>query len=127
MNIIYLICLCLLVRNLALSYPSSPLQSGPLLIYLTARSAERGQEAVNGLRNDLQLKKASVLVADGGETTIAFRSLDISDGNSIYEFKDFLKKEHPEGVDILVNNAGVFKDGLGKISLRVKEIFGEHY
>ena len=32
-------------RNLALQYPSSPLRSGPFLIYLTARSAERGRRS----------------------------------------------------------------------------------
>jgi carbonyl reductase 1 len=67
----------------------------------------------------LQLKKAGVLAADGGETTITFRSLDISDENNICQFRDFLKKEHSEGIDILVNNAGIFMNGLGKIFFRI--------
>jgi len=67
------------------------------------------------LQNDLQLKKAGVLAADGGETTITFCSLDISDETNIGQFRDFLKKEHSEGIDVLVNNAGVFQSGLGKL------------
>lgn len=101
------------VRNLALEYPKSPLKSGPLLIYLTARSAERGAEAVKALNNDAQLKDAKVLAQDGGDTTIKFRTLDISDTDSIKQFADFLKTEHPDGIDILINNAGIAMDGFG--------------
>ena len=104
------------VRNLALQYPSSPLHSGPFLIYLTARSASRGAEAVNVLTRDPQLKAAKVLSQDGGETTIKFRALDISDTNSIHSFRDFLKKEHEDGIDILVNNAGIAMDGFSTAS-----------
>ena len=100
-----------LVRNLALEYPKSPFHAGPFLIYLTARSAERGVEAVKTLYSDPKLKKAKVLARDGGETTIKFRSLDISDEKSIHNFRDFLKDEHPDGIDILVNNAGIAMDG----------------
>ncbi|KAK4982432.1 hypothetical protein LTR66_009266, partial [Elasticomyces elasticus] len=96
-----------IVRNIALSYPTSPLHIGPLCIYLTARSTQRGEEALQTLHNDPQLKKAGVLAEDGGETTIKFRELDISDPASIHAFKDFLAKEHPQGIDILVNNAGI--------------------
>lgn len=103
------------VRNLALEYPKSPLRSGPFLIYLTARSPERGAEALKVLNADPQLKTAKVLAADGGETTIKFRSLDISDESSVHSFRDFLKKEHPEGIDVLVNNAGVAMDGFGQL------------
>ena len=101
------------VRNLALQYPSSPLRSGPFLIYLTARSAERGAEAVKTLNSDPQLQKAKVLTKDGGDTTIKFRTLDISDFGSIHEFRDFLKGEHPDGIDIVVNNAGIAMTGFG--------------
>lgn len=101
------------MRNLALQYPSSPLREGPLLIYLTARSAERGAEAVETLNNDPQLKKAKVLVKDGGDTTIKFRTLDISETKSIHEFAEFLHKEHPEGIDVVINNAGIAMDGFG--------------
>jgi carbonyl reductase 1 len=80
---------------------------------LTARSAERGAEAVKVLNSDPALKKAKVLAQDGGETTIKFQTLDISDVKSIHAFRDFLKKEHPDGIDIVVNNAGIAMDGFG--------------
>jgi len=82
-----------------------------LLIYLTARSAERGNEAINTLNNDPQLKKAKVLAQDGGATTIKFKELDISDSKSIKAFADSLKKDHPEGIDFLINNAGIAMQG----------------
>jgi carbonyl reductase 1 len=88
------------VRNLALTYPSSPLRNGPLTIYLCARSASRGAEAVKTLENDPQLKKAKVLAQDGGDTTITF-----------HQFRNFLRKEHPDGIDVLINNAGIAMDG----------------
>lgn len=96
---------------MALTYPSSPLRSGPLLIYLCARSASRGAEAVKALTNDPQIKKAKVLAEDGGDTTIKYRELDVSDKSSIHAFRDFLKTEHPDGIDILINNAGIAMDG----------------
>jgi carbonyl reductase 1 len=95
------------VRNLALSYPKSPLRSGPLTIYLTARSPERGVEAVRELYNDSQLKKAKVLAEDGGDTTITYHALDITQSQNIRDFRDFLKKQHPDGIDIVINNAGI--------------------
>jgi len=78
---------------------------------LTARSAERGNEAINTLNNDPQLKKAKVLAQDGGATTIKFKDLDISDSRSIKAFADSLKKDHPEGIDMLINNAGIAMQG----------------
>ncbi|GAB1739155.1 hypothetical protein NU219Hw_g3906t2 [Hortaea werneckii] len=100
------------VRNLALQYPKSPLNNGsPFLIYLTARSAERGAEAVNTLSNDPQLKQAKALAQDGGPTTIKFYELDISQTSSIQGFREFLQKQHPEGIDIAINNAGIAMQG----------------
>jgi carbonyl reductase 1 len=61
---------------------------------------------VGTLHNDAVLKRAGVLVQDGGNTTIKFRVLDISETKSIQAFRDFLKAEHPEGIDVVVNNAG---------------------
>ena len=94
------------VRNLALDYSKSALKSGPFTIYLTARSPSRGAEAVETLNGDPALKQAGVLAKDGGDTTIKFHALDISQEQSIRDFRDALKKEHPEGIDAVVNNAG---------------------
>ena len=105
----------LIVRNLAIQYPNSPLNSGPLLIYLTARSSVPGEEAVKTLLLDPQLKATKALKGDGGLTTITFHSLDITDEDSIYSFKDLIMTEHPDGIDVLVNNAGIFMGGFGKI------------
>lgn len=99
------------VRNLALQYPSSAFHNGPLLIYLTARSAERGNEAVKTLESDPQLKRAKVLAQDGGDTTIQFAELDVSNPSSIKRFADFLHKAHPAGVDFVINNAGIAMNG----------------
>lgn len=104
------------VRNLALQYPSSPFHSGPFLIYLTARSAERGAEAVKTLESDPALRKAKVLAQDGGDTTIKFKELDISNAMSIREFAESLHKDHPGGIDFVINNAGIAMQGFGKLN-----------
>ena len=101
------------VRNLALQYPRSALNDGPLLVYLTARDRGRGEAALQRLQTDRQLQSAKALAQDGGLTDVQYHQLDISDGGSIASFCDFLKKEHPEGIDVLVNNAGVALDGFG--------------
>lgn len=103
-----------IVRNLALQYPSSAFNNGPLLIYLTARDKSRGEEAVKTLQNDDQLKKAKALAQDGGLATIKYHGLDISKKQSILDFAKFLKEEHPDGIDIVVNNAGIAMEGFGK-------------
>ncbi|MCJ1332767.1 hypothetical protein MMC10_009461 [Thelotrema lepadinum] len=100
-----------IVRNLALTYPSSSFNHGPFLVYLTSRSKERGEEALAALHKDQQLLRAKALTQDGGLTDIKWQSLDISQTKSIQEFRDFLKKEHPDGIDVLVNNAGIALDG----------------
>ncbi|TKA31997.1 hypothetical protein B0A50_01242 [Salinomyces thailandicus] len=100
-----------IVRNLALQYPKSPFNNGPLLIYLTARSAEKGAEAVRSLTSDPQLKEAKVLAQDGGLTTIKFQELDISQTTSIQQFSEFLRTEHPQGLDFVINNAGIAMQG----------------
>lgn len=82
------------------------MKSGPFTIYLTARSASRGAEAVETLHADPALKEAGVLAKDGGDTTIKFHALDISQEQSIRDFAGALKKEHPDGIDAVVNNAG---------------------
>ena len=102
-----------IARNLALEYPSSAFNNGPLLIYLTARDQGRGEEAIKTLRNDVQLKKAKALAADGGLATIKHHGLDISEPKSITDFAAFLKKEHPDGIDVVINNAGIAMTGFG--------------
>lgn len=102
------------VRNLALQYPSSSLYTGPLLIYLTARSSARGEDAVKTLLSDPQLKAVKALTQDGGLTTITFSSLDICDEESLQAFESSIKRDQPEGIDILINNAGIFKEATSK-------------
>jgi len=115
----------LTVRNLALQYPKSSLNTGPLLIYLTARSSTRGEEAVKTLLADPQLKAAKALTQDGGLSTITFGHLDITDESSIRYFKDFVKKGYPDGIDILANNAGIYIDASGKIFKRSSQLSRE--
>lgn len=55
--------------------------------------------------------KAKVLAQDGGDTTISFHALDISETKSIQGFAAFLKKEHPDGIDFVINNAGIAMQG----------------
>lgn len=100
-----------IVRNLALQYPSSTFNNGPLLIYLTARDAKRGQDAVSALQQDDQLTKAKALSTHGGLSTIRYHALDVSKPQSITNMASFLKKEHPDGIDIVINNAGIALDG----------------
>lgn len=103
-----------IVRSLALEYPSSALNNGPFLIYLSARDQKRGEEAVESLYQDAQLKKARALAEHGGLSTIKYHGMDISKPQSIKDMASFLKKEHPDGIDIVVNNAGIAMDGFGK-------------
>ena len=100
-----------IVRNLALQYPKSSFNNGPLLIYLTARDKGRGEAALETIHNDAQLKKAKTLAQDGGLATVRFRQLDISERASIESFASFLKREHQDGIDAVVNNAGIAMDG----------------
>lgn len=102
------------VRQLALQYPQSPLNAGSLLVYLTARDASRGEAAVKALHEEEQLRKAKVLVTDGGPTEIKFRQLDIGDEKSVDAFADFVRKEHPDKIDFVINNAGVAFEGFSR-------------
>ncbi|KAL8914307.1 MAG: hypothetical protein Q9171_001027 [Xanthocarpia ochracea] len=104
-----------IVRNLALQYPSSSFNSGPLLIYLTARDQGKGEAAVKALQDDPQLKKARALARDGGLASVKYYPLDISKPQSIKDFASFLKEEHSEGIDMVVNNAGIAMDGFGML------------
>jgi carbonyl reductase 1 len=102
-----------IVRQLALQYPKSPLNNGPLLIYLTARDKNRGEAALKELHQDTQLKQAKALKADGGLSEIKFHTFDVTDKESVKTLAQYLGKEHGE-IDFVVNNAGIAMDGFGK-------------
>ncbi|KAL1618392.1 hypothetical protein SLS56_010582 [Neofusicoccum ribis] len=99
-----------ILRNLALQYPGSALNTGPLLIYLTARDTSRGQAALDALHQDAQLLKAKVLSAQGGPVSLTFHQLDISSPTSIDAFAATLAHTHGQ-IDIVINNAGIALDG----------------
>lgn len=104
------------MRQLTLQYPTSPLNNGRFLIYLTARDKARGEAAVENLHKDEQLKKARALAADGGPSDIKFHGLDITDTKSINEFAEHLKQSHGDGIDFIINNAGIAMTGFGSFS-----------
>ncbi|MCJ1477745.1 hypothetical protein MMC13_006418 [Lambiella insularis] len=99
------------VRNLALRYPNSAFNNGPLLIYLTARNKERGEAALAALHHDPQLHAAAALAQDGGLASIAYHPLDIAQTHSIRLFAEHLRSQHPQGIDVVVNNAGIALTG----------------
>ncbi|KAB2570770.1 Carbonyl reductase (NADPH) 1, partial [Lasiodiplodia theobromae] len=99
-----------IVRNLALQYPGSALNTGPLIIYLTARDASRGEAALKTLESDDQLLNAKVLKAQGGPVSLAFKELDISKKESIDAFAADLQKDHGS-IDVVINNAGIAMEG----------------
>ena len=100
-----------IVRQLALQYPKSSFNTGPLLIYLTARDKGRGEEALKNIKADAQLQKTKALSSQGGLTEVRYLPLDIDSSESINGFAEYLKKEHPEGIDFLINNAGIAMNG----------------
>ena len=100
-----------IVRQLALQYPKSAFNTGPLLIYLTARNEQRGKQALDAINNDSQLKQAKALRADGGLSDVKYLPLDIDSQDSIKAFASKLKENHPDGIDFLINNAGIAMNG----------------
>lgn len=100
-----------IVRQLALQYPKSSFNTGPLLIYLTARNEERGKAALESIRTDAQLKHAKALRSQGGLTDVEYLPLDIDDKQSIDDFAGQIKNTHPQGIDFLINNAAVAMNG----------------
>jgi len=100
-----------IVRQLALQYPTSQFNTGPLLIYLTARNEERGRAALESIRTDAHLKNAKALRSHGGLTDVEYLPLDIDSKQSIDDFATGIKKAHPEGIDFLINNAAIVMDG----------------
>jgi len=99
------------VRQLALQYPKSSFNNGPLLIYLTARNKERGEKALHDILEDPLLNKEKALRKDGGLSDVQYLPLDIDNQDSIQQFARDIKQAHPEGIDILINNAGIAMDG----------------
>ncbi|XP_056642694.1 carbonyl reductase [NADPH] 1-like [Diorhabda sublineata] len=85
------------------------------VVYLTARDSERGKAAVSKLEKEHNLKPV-------------FRQLDITDQNSVDNFKEFIKKEHG-GLDILINNAAIaFKVSAPEpMSVQAKETIRVNY
>ncbi|KAF9698145.1 hypothetical protein EKO04_003732 [Ascochyta lentis] len=114
-----------IVRQLALQYPSSPLNNGPFLIYLTARDKGRGEAALAQLEQDAQLKQAKALKADGGLAEIKYHHLDITDNASIESLAKHLKEAHTDGIDFVINNAGIALNGFD--SQIVKETLHTNY
>ncbi|KAJ2448416.1 hypothetical protein GGF42_005112 [Coemansia sp. RSA 2424] len=93
--------------------------SVPLIVYLTARSVERGQLAFDDLRREHlrwsaeeEEKEESTAAAAAAappppQNELRFHQLDVSDLDSIHVFIEYLTLMHGEqSVDILVNNAG---------------------
>jgi NAD(P)-dependent dehydrogenase (short-subunit alcohol dehydrogenase family) len=106
-----------IVRQLALQYPESSLNSGPFLIYLTARDKNRGEAALKTLHEDAQLQKANALKQHGGLSEIKYHQLDITESESVDAFAAHLKQAHGKGIDLVVNNAGIAMDGFGTTAL----------
>lgn len=102
------------VRQLALQYAQSPLATGPLLIYLTARDRGRGEAALQSLATDSSLRQAKTLVRDGGNVDVRFHALDVAQHASVAAFAKHVRDAHPEGVDVVINNAGVAMSGFGE-------------
>jgi carbonyl reductase 1 len=109
------------VRQLAIQYPKSSFNNGPLLIYLTARDKGRGEVAVKELFADSQLEQAKALSKDGGQTDIKYAELDIDSVDSIHKLANFLHSKHPDGIDFVINNAGIAMNGFGTCILSFAE------
>lgn len=105
-----------LVRRLALYYPSSQLyqrSNQPLTIYLTARSSERGLQALESVLNDADPNLKDVL-AEEGLVEVFFHKLDVMDKLSVQRLAEEVLQKHG-GIDILVNNAGTLLTGRGEL------------
>ncbi|KAJ2057500.1 hypothetical protein GGI17_005612 [Coemansia sp. S146] len=78
----------------------------PLIVYLTARSVERGQQTFDELRRE-QLRWPAEEPTQQLQNELRFHQLDVSDIDSIHTFIEYLTLMHGEqSVDILINNAG---------------------
>ncbi|KAL7005281.1 hypothetical protein EMMF5_005118 [Cystobasidiomycetes sp. EMM_F5] len=99
-----------IVRQLALQYPKSSLNNGPLLIYLASRDSGRGKAALDAMQSDDQLTKAKALRKDGGLADVALASLDVASSQSIEDCAAMLKSKHGS-IDFVINNAGIARSG----------------
>jgi len=83
-------------------------------VYLTARDVGRGQRAVECL-NKLGLRPK-------------FHQLDVTDDNSVAEFKSFVEKNY-KGINVLVNNAAIaFKNNCSEpFSVQAEETTRVNY
>ena len=95
------------VRHICADYAKSPLNTGPLVLDLTARRPERGITALFDLLAEPDLQRAGVRDRDGF-ITLRYHQLDTADPDSINRFRNYLKTEHPNGIDVRVNNAAHF-------------------
>ena len=107
-----------IVRQLALQYPKSSFNTGPLLIYLTARNEERGKAALESIRTDSQIQNAKALRSQAGHTDVEYLPLDIDSKQSIDDFATHIKKAHPDGIDFLINNAAIAMNGFDENVVR---------
>lgn len=83
-------------------------------VYLTARDAGRGREAVKSLNAVGLMPK--------------FHRLDVTDDGSVAEFKSFVERNYA-GVDVLVNNAAVLyrEDSPVPLAAQAAETCGVNY
>lgn len=84
------------------------------IVYLTSRDVERGQKAVSELQNDGLAPK--------------FHQLDVTDPNSVTNFRDYIKEKYG-GIDLLINNAAIaFKNKATEpVAIQAKETLRVNY
>ncbi|EJD40737.1 carbonyl reductase [Auricularia subglabra TFB-10046 SS5] len=115
-----------IVRNLALQYPASALNTGPFLIYVLARNVARGEAALAALNVEERLLGAKVLQAQGGPVSLAFHVFDVDDEASIDAFVRNLKEKHGQ-IDIVVNNAAIFMASRATMEIATKTLHTNYH
>ncbi|KAJ1718916.1 hypothetical protein LPJ61_006428, partial [Coemansia biformis] len=77
----------------------------PMIVYLTARNVDRGQQAFDELKREQLRRESEESVIHGNE--LRFHQLDVGDVTSIQVFIDYLTLMHgDQSIDVLINNAG---------------------
>jgi len=94
-----------------MQYGKSSMNDGECVIYLLTRDMERGRQALKSLTSEPEVRHAGVLKSDGGLVTIKVHQLDITNPQSVADFVEFLKLQHPLGVDFAINNAAIALTG----------------